>query len=232
MTGRAGGPTPTDALSTQRSGTVNVSPSALPPGRSEVVPQQGVVPLFDLKTEAMTVARAFTPFTPACSRWTLAENKHGGKTHFPLVDSRCLLNTFASLIGDQKILTMDAITKVIQTRQETVFKAGWHSVKQANAALTDVKSTFTISKAKSIPRILNFNDNPFLRTQNAGLWLIQARTRSTRSRYQIIRHIIGVDFDSGTFVDTLIKTRRPINKHEWELIGVIDWQQTFVICTR
>jgi hypothetical protein len=150
--------------------------------------------------------------------------------HFSLVKSMCLTKTFASLLGSQRHLTVAALTKAITKRGEDVYKEGWHSVKQANAALSKEKSRYVLCKAKAVTRRKSFDENEFLQHQGAGLFLIQARCRSTRSKYQTVEHFVGVDFDSGTFVDTLVKERRPINKAEWERIGVVDWQQTFAIC--
>ena len=195
------------------------------------IPLQSLSPVLAVLSAPVAIADplpAFTPFTPFHPT-LFAEKQTGNVKNFRLVKSLCLLKTFSSLLGSEKFLRVASLTAAIESRDEKVFVEGWHSVPQANAALA-TNSPLTIVKPKSVPRDKTFTSNLFL--QHQDMFIIQGRTCSVRSRGNPVEHFIGVDFDSRQIIDSYLTARRPLNETEWKLVGLIDWQQTFAICTR
>jgi hypothetical protein len=220
--GRGGGPEPEGVR--DHAGVRDKKDGEGGGGRASITPR-----VFGTLADAPLVFKPFIPLPPR----SLAQNATD-PAMFPLDgDSLCLLKTIASLVGEH-VLTEADMTKMLTTRGEKVYEGGWHSVKQANAALDAKKSGLSICKAciggVLVPRIVDFTRNAFLQWQDRGLFLIQATTRSVRSRSKRVKHFVGLDCDRREFVDTYVSTRRAMTAEEWERIGVVDWQQTYVLC--
>ena len=71
-----------------------------------------------------------------------------------------------------------------------------------------------------------------LLNQEEGLFIIKCRCRSIRSGMKQVEHMIGIDFFRRELADTFLKGRRPLTKTEWDAIGVLDWQCTWLLCFR
>ena len=153
-------------------------------------------------------------------------------THFRLVKSMCLIKAFSCLVGSQRLVNLGELNRVVESRGETVYLEGWHSVAQLNAYFAEQCASIVLCKAGKLCREKDFASNPFLREQRTGLFIIQARVNGARSKHQDVNHFVGVDCYARQFVDPYVQERRAITEDEWKLIGVKDWQQTFAICSK
>ena len=144
-------------------------------------------------------------------------------------DSRCLLATFSSLVGDDTLVTSDHLDAIVIDRGEVVYNEGWHSIRQLNQYLSKAKLCLRLVRGRHISREKNYRLNPFMQHQRSGLFVIQATVNSRRSG-KVAGHYIGVDCCRREFVDTFLKQRRPMSEQQWAAIGVLDWQATYLIC--
>ena len=157
------------------------------------------------------------------------DNKRATLFHNP--DSRCLLKTFASMVGDDTLATSDHLDAVVKARGEVVYNEGWHSVPQLNQHLGRANSHVRLLKSKLVSRERRYMLNPFLQHQRSGLFVISATVNSRRSG-KVAGHFIGIDCCRREFIDTFLKQRRPMSEQQWAAIGVLDWQATYLICTQ
>ena len=162
---------------------------------------------------------------PSFAAWCVV----GNTSHYHNADSRCLLTTFASLVGDDKLVTSEDLDAVVVLRKETVYNEGWHSIPQFNQFLGRSALHVQLVKMKRLAREKSYQLNPFLQHQRSGLFIVQASVQGRRAG-KIVGHYIGIDCDRRELIDTFLKGRRPMCEKEWLAIGVRDWQATFLIC--
>ena len=206
-------------------------------------PATATVAVVDPPTAGVRMGPVAEPLFPL----QFARNRGNQSSHFPLGrTSLCCTRTLSSLLGQPVLSVKRELTPKVVERGEEVYAEGWHSAQQVNAALKarwagkgysdwlrDKKTWWELCRVPKTPsnRSVEYSANELLREQRVGLFMVQAKVRSQRS-VKYVSHYVGIDFNRRELIDPYLQQRRPLNEQQWKLVGVVDWQCTYLLCER